>query len=529
MTNFKPAILSKKEYADSLKSLISDAEGGNLKKVQQVYADPVGIPTVGAGYALAVRGKDGKAHMRSREDINKALKHATGKENQLKPEEHKKLQEAVDALNKDHDFNNKFESILNAEDGAKSKLSPEYKEKVDDANKTLKQYTDSVRKSNQQKAKEIINNNKPKFTLDKSNGDVDRLTMLEAEKARGQVASEISDAAKKKGWSEKETNEFLEQVGNSKEMVALTSLKYNMGVKMPKTIDAMLDGDRAKMYYEIKYNSNGGKDSRKGLANRRAAEAELLEENGGTSEWNNAQNVYAEHKDEIEKYEKEFPSAFGEDRKKYKEIAAENNQYRGDEIADHMSESKNPFRKDECAQEEDGAPSGSDDGVPLWDKVQERNFDDPIHKQDHQITESELLDLRKRAYNTPSSHPAGKLLNNKISNIFNLHYSGMAKKDATGRMIQPEANPPFPKESSAAITKDGLDLKQSFADIANKIEKSEDKVSKTKNLQNSINQDAHNMGLVPLKEDGVFGSKTAGALTKGLSGIGTSVYAKLFS
>ncbi|MCP4354594.1 MAG: hypothetical protein GY793_02960 [Proteobacteria bacterium] len=66
---FKPTIISKDKYNKKLLNFINKKEGDSENETS-VYADPVGIPTVGAGYALAVRGKDGKAHMRSREYIS---------------------------------------------------------------------------------------------------------------------------------------------------------------------------------------------------------------------------------------------------------------------------------------------------------------------------------------------------------------------------------------------------------------------------------------------------------------------------
>jgi GH24 family phage-related lysozyme (muramidase) len=525
MSNFKATKLSEEGYKTEILKLLRKREAGKFD-VNQTYPDPLGIPTIGAGYALAVRGKDGKYKMRPLDNINDDLKYATDKDNSITAAEHAKMQEAMDALNKSHEFIQKIN--IRIKENSKNAAKGKDKELNNAVNGVFKMIANDIKKRDQKKAKDIINENIPKVTLNKENGDIDRLTMLEADRARDKVVSEIKGAAQKRKWSKERTDKFIKEVKNSKEMVTLTSVKYNMGNKMPNTVDALLNGDRARMYYEVKYNSNGGDNEsvKKGIANRRAAEAELLDENGASSEWNNAQNIYAKNKKQIDAYEKKYPNAFGKGKKTFKQLTDENNLHRGEDIAAHLSENTNPFRNGEDKEER----GSLDDKAANKENKNDfgLNFDDPIYKQNNQVTEFELSDLQRRAYNSPSSSSKGIELEDKVSQIYDLHYLGAVQKDATGRMQQPKASVEFPTEISVAKTKDGFNLKKSFFDVADKVESSDDKISMTKTLQKALNHNAPHVGVRPLKEDGIFGEKTASALTKSMSTIGANVYKKLF-
>ncbi|MCK9546661.1 MAG: hypothetical protein M0Q25_08165, partial [Sulfurospirillaceae bacterium] len=64
---------------------------------------------------------------------------------------------------------------------------------------------------------------------------------------------------------------------NSKEMIAFVSLAFN-GVLATSTglRDAVISGNRAEAWYEIRYNTNSGTSRSLGIANRRVAESDMF-------------------------------------------------------------------------------------------------------------------------------------------------------------------------------------------------------------------------------------------------------------
>ena len=74
------------------------------------------------------------------------------------------------------------------------------------------------------------------------------------------------------------------QLPDSKERIAILSLLYTMvdpvaskiSSKIPSTIAAIQNDNRAEAWYEIRYNSNGGSSKGQGIANRRYTEADLF-------------------------------------------------------------------------------------------------------------------------------------------------------------------------------------------------------------------------------------------------------------
>ena len=110
-------------------------------------------------------------------------------------------------------------------------------------------------------------------------------------------------------------NALLSGLQNSKEMVTLLDMAYNGGAGLvgPKLINAMWEGNRAEAWFEIRYNSNNGRDlsMRPGLAKRRYLESQMfgLYDNPDSVGLTEAQQIYKmlqEHRGEIVYYEKNY-------------------------------------------------------------------------------------------------------------------------------------------------------------------------------------------------------------------------------
>ncbi len=105
-------------------------------------------------------------------------------------------------------------------------------------------------------------------------------------------------------------DKWLAGIPNSTERAVLFSMAYNAPSLLgPKLKAAILDGDRAEAWYEIRYNSNGSGHA--GIANRRYVEAEQFklfarEDTATTAEALDAGRMYAAHRDKILSYEGRF-------------------------------------------------------------------------------------------------------------------------------------------------------------------------------------------------------------------------------
>lgn len=103
---------------------------------------------------------------------------------------------------------------------------------------------------------------------------------------------------------------WLAGIPNSTERAVLFSMAYNAPSLLgPKLKAAILAGDRAEAWYEIRYNSNGGGHA--GIANRRYVEAEQFklfarEGTATTAEALDAGRMYAAHREKILSYESRF-------------------------------------------------------------------------------------------------------------------------------------------------------------------------------------------------------------------------------
>lgn len=103
---------------------------------------------------------------------------------------------------------------------------------------------------------------------------------------------------------------WLSGVPTSSERAVLFSMAYNAPSLLgPKLKAAILEGDRAEAWYEIRYNSNGS--GQPGIANRRYVEAEHFklfsaDTTATTAEALDAGLTYAAHRDKILAYEARF-------------------------------------------------------------------------------------------------------------------------------------------------------------------------------------------------------------------------------
>lgn len=105
-------------------------------------------------------------------------------------------------------------------------------------------------------------------------------------------------------------DKWLSGIPFSTERAVLFSMAYNAPSLLgPKLKAALLDGDRAEAWYEIRYNSNGSGHA--GIANRRYVEAEHFklfanEKTATTAEALDAGLMYTAHREKILSYEKRF-------------------------------------------------------------------------------------------------------------------------------------------------------------------------------------------------------------------------------
>jgi hypothetical protein len=208
--------LQREEFHNTLGQYLINREGPSLR----IHTDNGGIPTLGPGFALAVKTKTG-LKLRPLAKMEEAVQRGTGNPDfRFDVEELNRLQKTVDAVN-----DGRTEDAM--------KLIPPVDDKEAE-NKRLEQ-----------------SNNHFSFTLDKNR----RLAVIkpEMEKAQEGAWRSVEEKAKKQGWNSEQTEAFKKQFFNSEEMVGLASLKFNMGASkpIPKTAEAIVTGDRARVIYEI--------------------------------------------------------------------------------------------------------------------------------------------------------------------------------------------------------------------------------------------------------------------------------------
>jgi GH24 family phage-related lysozyme (muramidase) len=149
---------------------------------------------------------------------------------------------------------------------------------------------------------------------------------------------------------ETEVNKWLPNIPESTERAALVSLAYNSPSLLGKGLkDAITNGNHAEAWYEIRYNSNGGTESKQGVANRRFAESDMFGYDADgeltNSEARDLIKTYEKHKDKIDTYEKEYgrdqSSIKGDIQKAYDVLKSNNNNLPIDDIIDQISSSFN--------------------------------------------------------------------------------------------------------------------------------------------------------------------------------------------
>ncbi|SBW00050.1 conserved hypothetical protein [uncultured Alphaproteobacteria bacterium] len=298
----EPTPLDANAYAKKAWTHIKEHEG----IPNRIYSDPKGIPTLGAGYALAVRGHDGKYRLRPWDEIGRAIN--PSKPYAFTEAEKQRLEEAVGYLNGE----------VPEPDQGRYEKEKKYKEKYDKYKSIIKHNTDKQR----QKAQSLIpplrgkeNPEKNHFGFTISEGRAQDLLAEIWPSYRATVLRELRRQARARGWTKAEIDAYIEKYFRNSDLdLALTSLQYN-GVSSPNASGAVLDGDLARVREEILYLSNGKTDDneavRGGLAKRRRAEADLATD--APEGWSDtAKEAWKriEDKPGNKAYREDFPDAF---------------------------------------------------------------------------------------------------------------------------------------------------------------------------------------------------------------------------
>lgn len=268
----------------------------------RIYSDPKGIPTLGAGYALAVKGGDGTYRLRNWDEIGAKISGDPQHPYAFSAAEKQRLEDVVGVLN----------GHMPPLDLGQYHHDDVYRKKYDQDKEAISR----LPAARAALAQEIIppgTTDEPNyfgFKLPKSRSR--ELTEEVWPEYRGRVLNQVRTAAAARGWSREETEDYIAKhfLGSDLEL-ALTSLLYN-GVSSPAAIGAMLDGDLARLREEILYRSNplSNGDSQEGISKRRRAEADLA--TGDPSTWTPEQQKAwkaIEANPERREYRERFPEA----------------------------------------------------------------------------------------------------------------------------------------------------------------------------------------------------------------------------
>lgn len=272
-TPVPPTRLSDQDYTRAVAGHLKEFEG----LVPRIYTDGKGIPTMGAGVALAVSSDGGKTYtLRDLGQIGAEISGDPAKPYLFSDAEKKLLTDTVSKLN-----------------------DPKLGEKAAaaEAQKLIPPYAPGT---------ETAADNKFGFTL--SDARIVAQAQASWDEHRTRAFNAVRAEAKKKGWSQQEIARYVDSLKGSEQEVALTSLAYN-SVKAPKAIGALLDGDPVTARKEILYRSNG--DQSTGHARRRRVEADLLA--GKPTSWSEPQQSDWKSYDdgtEATTYRSTYPRAF---------------------------------------------------------------------------------------------------------------------------------------------------------------------------------------------------------------------------
>ncbi len=204
------------DYETALKAFITSKEGSKTS-VLKVHTDGVGVPTIGAGYALTAR-------------TTFALVKA--------------------------DFSVAGITLSAEEEQA-------LKDLYDDSNGILATSLNTAQKESQVKA-----------LVDTYNASANAITLSSTQV--GELFLTIKDTYENIVKSKLGTA-LYNSLANTKELVALVDLAYNGGAGLFGTdlVNALQNNDRAEAWFQIRYQSNGGKSYQTvgtGMAERRVAE-----------------------------------------------------------------------------------------------------------------------------------------------------------------------------------------------------------------------------------------------------------------
>jgi len=461
------------------------SEGGT----NRIYTDENDIPTMGVGTALVVRKRVGAYALH--EELDARIRTLTDG-GELTGSNRKRLKDVVDALNAD-DVNE-----------AKS-LVPVYDKNLDNNPETTAAQNT--------------------FSITATDEGMRNAANADMESARQSAWNDVERAATRAGMSTEEIEVFKRKFEHSDEIMAMASFKYNAGdgERMPDTADAIVTGDRARAVFEMEFRSNGGKN--KGIANRRADEADLMQGGDESAAFNASyQQLLRDNRDEVLGYVEQFPDAFreaegfGDLKTLAREREAELN---GEPSGNKKQPEPKPAARPESQADDEAIRKLGASLIAPGDPV-----DETLLRPD--LTHGELSDLmQSRPYlsTADSRHGAAQ---DKVRTWFEDRYGNEpAKVDATGRMIVAEkpVNPP-PSFSTIPVEQPtGRPLGEALGRIARTVTAQARKTSApdaVRELQNTFNdQDDPLARPVPmLKTDGIAGPKTRRALRFATATIG---------
>jgi len=225
--------------------------------VRRIYTDGLGVPTLGVGYALAIKNAQGIWVLRGTLTNDLASIGITLSQSDLD-----RLNDVVLKLNA-----GKVAAAL--------ALIPPYRAGEDSA------------------AKNVFS-----FPLISADPNADGRTLFNAV-----IGTYVQNVRQRLGIAPGGAFD------TSEEMTALISLSFNGPALIgSKLVAAFQGGDRAGVWYEMRYRSNGGSTDRPGLANRHYRESELFGlyndiDNVGEEEAKNILSMYTKHRTTILDYE----------------------------------------------------------------------------------------------------------------------------------------------------------------------------------------------------------------------------------
>jgi GH24 family phage-related lysozyme (muramidase) len=274
-----PTALSAEQYTQLMWEHLARLEGLGGR----IYSDPLGIPTMGAGIALAKKQKDGTFVLDDRKSIGAMVSGDPAEPYQFSEGEWTRLQNVVTKLNDT--------KLPKAERAAQAKaLIP-----------PLSNWEANT-------GRVIPERNQFGFSM-----NLDRMRNLAMEKLpeyKNRAIDSIKDRAIKNGMSAQEAQDYADTLRGSAQDAGFTSLVYN-GIKPAKAVDALLSGDRAELRRQVFYQSN--KNGLPGLATRRRDEAGMI--TGDPATWpaeDQARWQKVEDSPEAQAYRDRFAKALGQ-------------------------------------------------------------------------------------------------------------------------------------------------------------------------------------------------------------------------